>query len=146
MRSTLLPVTCGKCRENDDFLTIFEYSQELSWSIRDHSRASRVIPRHHLNVPELISKLSILRPRSILMDQMWPTVPCSRLDRATGLENSDSLSKIISIELRVDEFHHDLMHENMGQRVTGPVYWRITTLVIWHPRPTGRRVLRTISL
>ena len=33
------------------------------------------------------------------MGQMWPMLKGSRLDKATGLEISDSLSKIISIQL-----------------------------------------------
>ena len=37
------------------FLTIFEISLELFWSIIYHSRASLVVPRHHLNGPGLIS-------------------------------------------------------------------------------------------
>ena len=96
----------------------------MSWNIKDHSRASLVVPRHHLNAPELISISSIFRPRSILMGQMWPSRHGSRLDGAMGLENSDSSPKIIAITLRVERFHHDLTHENMGQRVTRTVYRR----------------------
>ena len=93
VRSTLLPVTHEKCSENHDFLTIFKNSQKLSWSIRDYSRASLVVPKYHLNAPVLISRSSIFRPRSILMSQMWPMCHGSRPDGATGLENSDSSSK-----------------------------------------------------
>ena len=96
-----------------------------------------MVPRYHLNTPELILGTSIFRPRSILMGQMWPSLICSRTDGATGLENSDSLLKIISIQLRVDKFHHDLTPENMGQRVTRYVYRRITLLPIWRPLPPG---------
>ena len=93
----------------------------------------------------MVSRSSIFRPGSILMGQMWLRCHGSCPDGATGLENSDSSSKTIRVTPPLDKFHHDLTHENLGQRVTRPVYRRIPTLAIWRPMPTGRRVLRTIT-
>ena len=55
----------------------------------------------------------------IRMDLGAPAV-----DGDLGLENSHSSSETIRVQLRRNEFGHDLAHETFGQRVTGKPYRR----------------------
>ena len=64
------------------------------------------------------------------MDQMWLMCHGYRLDEVMVLENSDSSSKTIRVQLPLDKFHHDLTYENMGQRVTRNTFWMVPLFAI----------------